>query len=61
MLVSDATHFVRPQVLESVYQERWMKLPAGFVRLNRYIICDVLAYVFTARHNVYNSWHPELC
>ena len=47
MLISDATRFVRPRVLKSVYRERWMKLPTGFVQLHRYIISNVLAYVST--------------
>ena len=45
VLISDATRVVRPKVLESVYREQWMKLPTGFVRLHRYVIFDVLAYV----------------
>jgi len=55
-----ATCFVRPRVLESVYQERSMKLPVGFVRLNRYVINDVIVHDFTVQYNIYDSWDPEL-
>ena len=36
-----ATPLLRPRVLESVHRDRGMGLPAGFLWINRYVICDV--------------------
>jgi len=59
MLIVQTTHRYTPRLLESVYRERARGPPAGFRRLNRYVICDVITHIFTVQYDVYNSWCPE--
>jgi len=59
-LISLATRFVGPRVLKNLYRERWIEPPAGFVRLNRYVIYDVYVPQFVMQYDVYGSRCPDL-
>ena len=37
-----------------------MKLPAGFMQLNRYITNDAIVHDFMMQYNIYDSRDPEL-
>jgi len=58
-VVSQTPLLSGPRVVKSVYRERHIGLPAGFVWPNRYVIYDVVLYVFTVLYDVYNSWCPK--
>jgi hypothetical protein len=59
MLIPRTIHLLTPRVLESVYREQCRGSSAGFMRINRYIICDVITRIFTVQYDIYNSWCPE--
>ena len=58
-MIAQTTRRSTPRVLESVYREWARGLPAGFRRLDRYVICDVITHVFRVQYDVYNSRCPE--
>jgi len=45
-VVSQTIVLSRPRVVKSVSGERYMGLPAGFVRPNRYVIFDLILHIF---------------
>ena len=47
MVVSQTIPPSGPRVVQSVYQEWHIGLPAGFARPNRYAICNVILHVLT--------------
>ena len=58
-MVSQTTVLSGGRVVKLVFQERWMRLPVGFVPLNRYIISGVIVCVFTVQYGICKSQHPE--
>jgi len=60
VLIQKTTHPSSPRVLESVYRERGRESSAGFVRLIRYVIHDVISRSFMVWYYIYNSQYPEL-